>query len=112
LRLTDKFQLTLTFTGDIAEIYVHNELDEGTSLHWHGLYLPNKEDGVPFLTQMPIAPNTTHKYMPYHSERDALVPVTGLQEQIGMYGAMILKKKESDPTFRKGLMICRKFLLF
>ena len=54
---------TLTFTeGDIAEIYVHNELDEGTSLHWHGLYLPNKEDGVPFLTQMPIAPNTTHKY--------------------------------------------------
>jgi FtsP/CotA-like multicopper oxidase with cupredoxin domain len=40
---------TLTFTeGDIAEIYVHNELDEGTSLHWHGLYLPNKEDGVPF----------------------------------------------------------------
>jgi FtsP/CotA-like multicopper oxidase with cupredoxin domain len=47
---------TLTFTeGDIAEIYVHNELDEATSLHWHGLYLPNKEDGVPFLTQMPIA---------------------------------------------------------
>jgi FtsP/CotA-like multicopper oxidase with cupredoxin domain len=42
---------TLTFTeGDIAEIYVHNELDEGTSLHWHGLYLPNKEDGVPFHT--------------------------------------------------------------
>ncbi|MFT5252618.1 MAG: CopA family copper-resistance protein [Flavobacteriales bacterium] len=97
---------TLTFTeGDIAEIYVHNELDEGTSLHWHGLYLPNKEDGVPFLTQMPIAPNTTHKYtFPiiqngthwYHSH-------SGLQEQIGMYGAMILKKKESDPTFRKGI---------
>jgi FtsP/CotA-like multicopper oxidase with cupredoxin domain len=53
---------TLTFTeGDIAEIYVHNELDEGTSLHWHGLYLPNKEDGCLASTQMPIAP-TTHKY--------------------------------------------------
>jgi hypothetical protein len=64
LRLTDKFQLTLTFTGDIAEIYVHNELDEGTSLHWHGLYLPNKEDGVPFLTQMPIAPNTLTNICP------------------------------------------------
>jgi FtsP/CotA-like multicopper oxidase with cupredoxin domain len=40
---------TLTFTeGDIAEIYAkHNELDEATSLHWHGT-LPNKEDGVPF----------------------------------------------------------------
>ncbi|EIA09472.1 multicopper oxidase domain-containing protein [Flavobacterium frigoris] len=97
---------TLTFTeGDIAEIYVHNELEEGTSLHWHGLFLPNKEDGVPFLTQMPIAPHTTHKYtFPivqsgthwYHSH-------SGLQEQIGMYGALILKKKDSDPTFRKGI---------
>ena len=97
---------TLTFTeGDIAEIVVHNKLKEGTSLHWHGVYLPNKEDGVPFLTQMPIAPNTTHTYsFPiiqngthwYHSH-------SGLQEQIGMYGSLILKKKESDPTFRKGI---------
>lgn len=45
---------TLTFTeNDTAEIHVHNQLKEGTSLHWHGLYLPNKEDGVPYLTQMP-----------------------------------------------------------
>jgi CopA family copper-resistance protein len=97
---------TLTFTeGDIAEIYVHNELKKGTSLHWHGLYLPNKEDGVPFLTQLPIAPGTTHKYtFPiiqngthwYHSH-------SGLQEQIGMYGSMILKKKPEDETFRKGI---------
>ncbi|RAJ15981.1 multicopper oxidase domain-containing protein [Arenibacter echinorum] len=97
---------TLTFTeGDIAEIVVHNKLKEGTSLHWHGVYLPNKEDGVPFLTQMPIAPNTTHTYrFPiiqngthwYHSH-------SGLQEQIGMYGSLILKKKETDPTFREGI---------
>lgn len=54
---------TLTFTeGDTAEIYVHNLLQEETSLHWHGLFLPNKEDGVPNLTQMPIKPNTTHIY--------------------------------------------------
>lgn len=97
---------TLTFTeGDIAEIYVHNELKEGTSLHWHGVFLPNKEDGVPYLTQMPIAPNTTHKYtFPiiqsgthwYHSH-------SGLQEQIGMYGSLILNKKKDDPTFRPGI---------
>lgn len=54
---------TLTFTqGDTAEIHVHNELKESTSLHWHGLILPNKEDGVPYLTQMPIEPRTTHVY--------------------------------------------------
>lgn len=97
---------TLTFTeGDIAEIYVHNELKETTSLHWHGLFLPNKEDGVPNLTQMPIQPGTTHKYtFPiiqngthwYHSH-------SGLQEQIGMYGMFIMNKKENDPTFRKGI---------
>ncbi|MFL9830434.1 multicopper oxidase domain-containing protein [Flavobacterium sp. ST-87] len=97
---------TLTFTeGDTAEIYVHNKLKTGTSLHWHGLFLPNKEDGVPYLTQMPIEPGTTHKYtFPiiqngthwYHSH-------SGMQEQIGMYGALILKKKPEDETFRKGI---------
>ncbi len=97
---------TLTFTeGDIAEIYVHNELKEETSMHWHGLFLPNKEDGVPNLTQMPIKPHTTHKYsFPiiqngthwYHSH-------SGLQEQIGMYGLFIMNKRTDDPTFRKGI---------
>jgi FtsP/CotA-like multicopper oxidase with cupredoxin domain len=97
---------TLTFTeGDTAEIVVHNLLNEGTSLHWHGIYLPNQFDGVPYLTQMPIAPNETFIYRFaikqsgthwYHSH-------SGLQEQIGMYGSLILKKKQSDPTFRKGI---------
>ena len=97
---------TLTFTeGDIAEIVVHNKLKENTSLHWHGLFLPNKEDGVPYLTQMPIEPNETFTYrFPiiqsgthwYHSH-------SGLQEQIGMYGSLILLKKKDDPTFRKGI---------
>ena len=94
---------TLTFTeGDTAEIYVHNELNEETSLHWHGLFLPNQYDGVPNLTQMPIKAHTTHLYkFPiiqhgthwYHSH-------TELQEQIGMYGMFIMnKRKEWDiPT--------------
>ncbi len=66
---------TLTFTeGDIAEIYVHNELKEETSLHWHGLFLPNKEDGVPNLTQMPINPvQLTNIQLSNHSKRYTLV---------------------------------------
>ena len=97
---------TLTFTeGDIAEIVVHNKLKESTSLHWHGLFLPNKEDVVPYLTQMPIEPNETFTYsFPiiqngthwYHSH-------SGLQEQIGMYGSLVLLKKKDDPTFRNGI---------
>lgn len=97
---------TLTFTeGDIAEIYIHNELDEPTAMHWHGLFLPNREDGVPNLTQMAIEPHATHKYtFPivqhgthwYHSH-------FGLQEQIGMYGSFVMNKRENNPTFRKGI---------
>lgn len=95
---------TLTFTeGDTAEVVVHNRLKEGTSLHWHGVYLPNKEDGVPFLTQLPIAPGATHTYrFPvvqngthwYHSH-------SGLQEQIGMYGSLVFLKRKTDPQYRK-----------
>lgn len=105
---------TLTFyQGDTAEIVVHNKLKEGTSLHWHGLILPNEYDGVPWLTQKPIMPGETFTYrFPiiqngthwYHSH-------AGLQEQIGMYGSMILKKREPNSTvkveneypFRKGI---------
>lgn len=88
---------TLTFTeGDTAEIHVYNELDEETSLHWHGLFLPNQMDGVPFLTQMPIEPHSEYLYkFPivqhgthwYHSH-------SGLQEQIGMYGMFVMNKRE------------------
>lgn len=97
---------TLTFTeGDTAEIVIHNLLDEETALHWHGVWLPNKEDGVPWLTQKPIQPGSTYTYsFPimqngthfYHSH-------SGFQEQIGMYGSFIMKKRLDDPTFRKGI---------
>src|SRR5690554_6899251 len=97
---------TFTFTeGDTAVIVVHNMMDEETSLHWHGVMLPNKEDGVPWLTQKPIKPHSTYTYsFPiiqtgthwYHSH-------SGLQEQIGMYGSFIMEKRQDDPTFRKGI---------
>ena len=90
---------TLTFTeGDTAELWVHNDLNEETSMHWHGLFLPNTMDGVPNLTQMPIKAHTTYLYKYpivqtgthwYHSH-------TGLQEQIGMYGAFIMKKRNAE----------------
>ncbi|HEX8269605.1 MAG TPA: multicopper oxidase domain-containing protein [Flavobacterium sp.] len=86
---------TLTFTeGDTAEIHVHNMMEKETSIHWHGVFLPNHYDGVPYLTQMPIASRSTFIYKFkviqngtywYHSH-------TGLQEQSGMYGALIFNK--------------------
>lgn len=91
----------LYFTqGDTAEIYVHNLMDVETSIHWHGIILPNVQDGVPYLTTAPIKPHSTHLYyFPviqngtywYHSH-------TKLQEQSGMYGALIFYKKNEKPA--------------
>ena len=107
---------TLTFTeGDTAEIHVHNRLRESTSLHWHGLYLPNKEDGVPYLTQMPIEPNTTHVYrFPiiqngthwYHSHSG---PVQNKSECMAQW---FCSKEQTTQLSEKALMICLLCLLF
>lgn len=88
---------TLTFTeGDYAVIYVENKMDVETSVHWHGLLLPNFYDGVPYLTTPPIRPGETLKYeYPliqsgtywYHSH-------TMLQEQSGVYGSIVIHPKE------------------
>ena len=90
---------TLYFTeGDTAEIYVHNDLKEETSIHWHGVILPNQYDGVPYLTTQPIRPGQTHLFkFPivqngttwYHSH-------TKLQEQSGMYGALVFHKRVEE----------------
>lgn len=92
---------TLTFTeGDTAEIHLHNQLKDETSLHWHGIILPNRFDGVPFLTTRPIHPGDTYIYKFkvvqngtywYHSH-------SALQEQIGMYGALIFRKRDDSET--------------
>lgn len=91
---------TLYFTeGDTAEIYLHNMLKENTGLHWHGVILPNEQDGVPYLTTKPVKPGETHLYKFrisqngtywYHSHE-------ALQEQIGMNGILVFKKREGEP---------------
>ena len=94
---------TLIFTeGDTAAIYFHNMMDVETSIHHHGIILPNIQDGVPYLTTAPILPHTTHLYtFPvvqngtffYHAH-------TELQEQSGLYGAYIFHKRKNDKTRR------------
>ena len=91
---------TLYFTeGDTAVIRVHNLLEHPTSIHWHGVLVPNEQDGVPYLTTAPVEPGTTHIYkFPiiqngtywYHSHE-------GLQEQEGLYGAFIIRKRADAP---------------
>jgi CopA family copper-resistance protein len=99
---------TLRFKeGDYAVIYVKNNMKEETSVHWHGLLLPNFQDGVPYLTTPPILPGKTQKYeFPiihsgtywYHSH-------TMLQEQIGVFGPIVIEPGEQTLEYDKELVL-------
>jgi CopA family copper-resistance protein len=79
--------------GDTVTIRVANRLAEPTSIHWHGIILPNPMDGVPGLTFPGIAPGEIFTYrFPvvqsgtywYHSH-------SGFQEQQGLYGPLVIE---------------------
>ena len=78
--------------GDKVRIVVKNELPEATSVHWHGIQLPNKMDGVPNVTQDSIKPGKSFTYeFPvtriqdtwYHSHYDGVKQVSS-----GLWGAI------------------------
>lgn len=92
----------LEFTeGDEAVVHVINKLDEPTSVHWHGVLLPPKMDGVPGMAGFSgIAPGETFTYrFPlrqngtywYHAH-------SGTQEQDGHYAGMIIHPKDPSPV--------------
>lgn len=91
---------TLRFQeGDVAKIKVHNALkNEETSIHWHGLLVPNVQDGVPYLTTPPIKPGTTHvfEFPLTHSGTYWYHSHTGLQEQRGVYGSIVITPKGGE----------------
>ena len=94
--------------GDDVKIRVHNRMPVETSIHWHGILLPNKQDGVPYLTTSPIKAGKTYIFeFPviqsgtywYHSH-------TGLQEQRGVYGSIaIYPKKEQIRADREYVLV-------
>ena len=87
------------FEGEKLTINVTNTLEVDSSIHWHGLIVPFTMDGVPGISFDGIGPGTTHTYrFPaqqsgtywYHSH-------SGLQEQAGLYGAIIIDPREPEP---------------
>ncbi|HDZ14513.1 MAG TPA: copper oxidase, partial [Pricia sp.] len=99
---------TLEFNeGEFAIINVTNKMDVETSLHWHGIVLPNFYDGVPYLETPPVKPGETFTYKFaikqsgtywYHSHK-------GLQEQRGVYGSIQINPKETDLEYDKDLVL-------
>ncbi len=85
--------------GQQVRLRVENRLDEDSSIHWHGLLVPFQFDGVPGISFPGIAPRSTFTYeFPviqsgtywYHSH-------SGLQEQIGHYGPLVIDPAGPDP---------------
>jgi len=86
--------------GEKVTLKVNNTLDEDTSIHWHGLLVPFHMDGVPGVSFPGIKPKSTFTYefaVPqsgtywYHSH-------SGLQEQMGHYGPLIIDPAGKDPV--------------
>jgi len=84
--------------GDHVKVVVQNQMDQPTAVHFHGLTVPNRDDGVPFITQPPIMPGQYWTYSftvkdppgmyVYHSHFNSTEQVGS-----GMYGAFIVEPK-------------------
>ena len=91
---------TLEFTaGDEAVIHVTNNMNEDTSVHWHGLILPGEMDGVPGLNGFPgIKPGETFTYR-FNLRQDGTYwyhAHSMAQEQDGHYGSIIIHPEGGD----------------
>ncbi|HET9663514.1 MAG TPA: copper oxidase [Burkholderiales bacterium] len=87
--------------GDKVRIFVTNKLPEHTTIHWHGVILPNGMDGVGGLTQphIPVGKTFVYEFVPkrsgthmYHPHADEMV-----QMAMGMMGLLIIHPR--DPKF-------------
>lgn len=78
--------------GDLLQITVRNGLPTGTTVHWHGIRLRNEADGVPGLTQAPIAPGATYRYdfVPPDPGTYFFHSHVGVQIDRGLYGTLVI----------------------
>jgi FtsP/CotA-like multicopper oxidase with cupredoxin domain len=90
--------------GDRVRVVIKNELPESTAMHFHGVVLPFKQDGVPFITQPPVKPGESYTYEftaknpgshMYHSHINA-----AKQVGTGMLGAFIIEPKRKRAVER------------
>jgi FtsP/CotA-like multicopper oxidase with cupredoxin domain len=90
--------------GDRVRVYVTNRLSAPTTVHWHGVFLPNGMDGVGGLTQRAIAPGETYAYewtfrqsgtFMYHSHHDEMT-----QMAMGLMGMIVVHPRRPSADHR------------
>jgi FtsP/CotA-like multicopper oxidase with cupredoxin domain len=98
--------------GDRVRIYVTNKLPEATSVHWHGILVPNGMDGVGGLTQKPIEPGKTFKYeftfdragtFMYHPHLDEMTQIA-----LGMMGMIVVHPKGGERRARDYVLMAHE----
>jgi FtsP/CotA-like multicopper oxidase with cupredoxin domain len=101
--------------GDRVRIYVTNQLPERTSVHWHGVLLPNGMDGVAGLNQPHIAPGETYVYeftlrqhgtLMYHPHSDEMV-----QMAMGMMGFFIVHPRQRETVDRDFAILLHEWFI-
>lgn len=83
--------------GDRVRVIFTNHLPESSSLHWHGLELPIEQDGVPWISQKPVAPGETYTYeFTVHQEGTFFYHAhSAMQEMMGQIGLFIAHPEKS-----------------
>lgn len=104
--------------GDRVRVYVTNRLPEATTVHWHGLIIPNGMDGVGGLSQAPIEPGETYRYeftllragtYMYHSHHDEMTQMAlGLMGMFVVHERGLAREKRPDRDF--ALMLSEWFI--
>ncbi len=99
--------------GDRARIYVTNKLPESTSMHWHGVLVPNGMDGVAGLTQPAIPPGKTFRYefvfdragtYMYHPHADEMTQIA-----LGMMGAIVVHPRRAEAPARDHVLFAHEW---
>lgn len=95
--------------GDRLRVQVHNALAEGTTVHWHGVRVPNAMDGVPVITQPSIAPDGifVYEFEPPDAGTFFYHPHQKSYEQVarGLAGALIIEERDPPKVDRDVLWV-------
>jgi len=93
--------------GDRVRVNLTNNLPQDTTIHWHGVRVPNSMDGVPFLTQTPVKPSQkfTYDFIPQDSGTYWFHPHVRGHEQVerGLYGVLIVEDKD-EPDYDQDIV--------
>jgi FtsP/CotA-like multicopper oxidase with cupredoxin domain len=101
--------------GETLRVKFTNHLPQETTIHWHGVRLPNAMDGVPYVTQQPVQPGGTfvYEFTPKDAGTFWFHPHVRSSEQVerGLYGVLVVEDPQSPPYSQDLVWVLDDFLL-